>query len=126
MGEIHHISIKGLEGSTDLPISRPCIIGNVQKNNLERIILHPNHFKCSGTDLKWSNINQWQTDALAALENKGPLQTALRWNAGVYLWLGKTTNSLQDGLKKAEDLMATGIAKTMLKQLINWRANINS
>ena len=122
LGEINHISIKGLEGSTDLPISRACITGRVQEKQWERIILHPGQYRCAGQDAQWNNLVTWHDDAIAALGNKGPLKQALCWNAGVYLWFGGITNTIEEGLIKAENLMTSGVAKKTLTQLIAWRA----
>ena len=124
IGETNAISIKGLEGGTDLPISRTCITGHFKKNQSTRMILHPREYKCSGADMPWNSLEEWRDNALAALENKGPLQKALRWNAGVYLWFSGITNTLQDGLTKAERCMATGSGKTALEELITWRTKI--
>ena len=121
MGETSVISVKGLEGGTDLPISRPCITGHRKDNQSQRIILHPRDYECSGKDLEWRNIDEWSNHALAALKNTGPLQQALRWNAGVYLWFSGIAHSLEDGLSKAETHMASGQVKTKLEQLISWR-----
>ena len=122
LGEVQHISIKGLEGGTDLPISRACITKHIHNSQSKRIILHSNEYECSGKDLPWTDLNQWHDDAMAALENKGPLKQALLWNAGVYLWFSGISTSLEDGLTKAENLMTKGIAKKTLNQLTDWIA----
>ena len=124
VGEKDFISIKGLEGSTDLPISRAGITGRVQKNESKRIIIHPRDYKCSGKDLEWQNIDQWQDDALRALCNTGPLRQALLWNAGVYLWFSGISHSIEEGIAKAEASLISGSAKATLEELINWKTNL--
>jgi len=123
IGEKDYISIKGLEGGTDLPISRACITGQTHKNQLKRLILHPRDHDCSGKDLEWTTLAEWRHHALEALENKGPLKQALLWNAGVYLWLSGISHSLEQGLTKAEACLSSGAAKKTLKQLIAWKNN---
>ncbi len=117
------ISVKGLEGGTDLPVSRACITGQVRRKQLERIILHPRDYKLSGKDAEWQSINAWRVQALEALENKGPLKKGLIWNAGFYLWLSGNANSIEDGLRKAEASLISGSAKSTLEQLITWIGN---
>ncbi len=123
MGEQNLISVKGLEGSTDLPTNRACITGRVIGSEFERIILHPREHKYSGKDVEWTNLVQWRHDALEALRNRGPLQKSLIWNAGVYLWLSGIVNSLGKGLDKAEESLIAGSAMTTLEQLITWTSN---
>ncbi len=126
LGESDVISIKGLEGGTDLPISRPCITGQLKNNQSKRLILHPKDHGCSGKDMEWINLHLWRKHALDGLTNKGPLQQALRWNAGVYLWFAGISQSLEAGLDKAEEIMSEGSAKCTLEQLIHWRSKITA
>ncbi|WP_320666724.1 anthranilate phosphoribosyltransferase family protein [Prochlorococcus sp. MIT 1307] len=125
IGEKDLISIKGLEGGIDLPISRACITGRITHNQFKRTILHANDHDCSGQDIEWSNLDEWRKLAIQALENKGPFQTAVHWNAGVYLWLAGQAKSLEAGLNKADIIMRKGLAKQTLEELISWRKKIN-
>ncbi len=121
-GEKELITIKGLEGSNDLPTSRACIAA-VSENNKpnKRLILHPTENGFYKKDIKWESLKIWNSQALEALENKGPLTKSIIWNAGVYLWLSKTTLDLQEGINKAKYFLESGEAKIMLQKLIKWR-----
>ena len=123
LGESDLISVKGLEGGTDLPTSRACITGRIRKGQFERIILHPRDHQYSGKDIEWSSLEQWRIHAYEALENKGPLKEALIWNAGVYLWFSGKVNSLETGFEKAQACLISGSAKTTLEKLIDWKNN---
>ncbi len=123
-GEKDLMTIKGLEGSTDLSINRKCITARVQNNVCTRLLLNPREYEFHGKDIDWNNLQTWSDLANAALENHGPLSQSLRWNAGVYLWLSEITDSIEEGLKKAEDAMDSGSAKAFLQELIRWRKNI--
>ncbi len=124
MGEVDLITIKGLEGGTDLPISRACIIGRVHTDQSQRIILHPPEHDCSGKDEEWSSLNEWRNSALDALNNEGLFKSALRWNAGVYFWFTGIAKSISEGIAKAESSMSSGIANETLQTLIAWRENL--
>ena len=80
------VTVKGLEGGTDLPIGRACITARVDHGQQQRLILHPRDHGCHEPDPEWTDPATWAQQALAALNNGGPLLNALRWNAGVYLW----------------------------------------
>ncbi len=124
IGEKNLITIKGLEGSIDLATSRACITGLIKNLECERLILHPNKHGCSGVDMAWNNLQEWQDEALKALENSGSFKTALRWNAGIYLWFAGITQTISEGIDKAEESISSGSMRNTLQQLINWRSNI--
>ena len=121
-GETDVLTVKGLEGSTDLPISRACITAQVRNGSAERLILHPRDHDCFGKEPQWSDLEQWRDQALAALQNQGALRDALRWNAGAYLWLTGLVESIDAGINKVEQVLHSGAAQATLDQLIACRS----
>ena len=124
-GETDLLTVKGLEGGTDLPIGRACITARVRNGEADRLILHPRDHGCHAADVEWIDETVWTEQALAALENRGPLLDALRWNAGAYLWLGGISDSLETGLEQADSLMRSGKALQCLDQLRSWRSHLS-
>ena len=125
MNQPNLITIQGLEGSTDIPISKSCITGHMRKNKpSKRITLEPREYGYSGKDIRWQNIDEWKYQSLQALEGKGPLAKSFFWNAGIYLWFSEATPTLEEGLRKAKSLILSGIVKSKLNELINWRASL--
>jgi anthranilate phosphoribosyltransferase len=122
-GESAVITVKGLEGSTDLPISRACITARARAGSGERIILHPRDLGCYGVDALWLDLDSWREQALAALGGQGPLATALAWNAGAYLWFAGLGGSLEEGLARARSLIQTGTVLGQLREMIAWRTS---
>ena len=116
-GETNLLTVKGLEGGTDLPIGRACITARVRNGVAERMILHPRDHGCHNADVEWSTESTWQSQAFDALRNRGPLSEALRWNAGAYLWIAGLSDSLDSGIDKAEAVMEEGRALDQLDQL---------
>ena len=116
-GETNVLTVKGLEGSTDLPISRACITGRSMGENHERLILHPRDHNCYGPDNLWDGMEGWIPQALAALGGQGELSTALEWNCGVYLWQTGSSSSLDAGLNDARQLMSSGAGLQQLEKL---------
>ena len=107
-GETEVLTIKGLEGSTDLPISRACVTGRPSASGDGRLILHPRDHGCYGDDPRWHDLDTWASQALAALGGQGPLATALIWNAGTYLWQADHCDSQAAGLERCRELLQTG------------------
>ena len=118
------LTVKGLEGGTDLPIGRACITARVQNGEAQRMILHPRDHGCHDADVEWADEDTWADQARKALQNKGPLRDALRWNAGAYLWFSGCSDSLELGIQKAESAMKEGQADSVLDQLCAWRSNL--
>ena len=116
-GETDLLTVKGLEGGTDLPIGRACITARVRDGQPERLILHPRDHGCHNADIEWSSESAWKSQALEALSNRGPLSEALRWNAGAYLWNAGLSESLDSGIERATTVLEQGRALDQLDQL---------
>lgn len=124
-GEMNVVTVKGLEGGTDLPIGRACITATVKNGRSERHILHPRDHGCHDRDVEWHDLETWTTQARQALVNEGPLRDAVRWNTGSYLWLSGQASHLNDGLRQADTALKNGAAQTTLDQLCEWRSNLS-
>lgn len=101
-GETDVLTVKGLEGSIDLPTSRAGITARVRRGGpAERVLLHPRDHGLHGEEVAWENLETWRHQALAALIGEGPLAAALLWNVGAYLWLADQIDSLQAAVEQA-------------------------
>ena len=116
-GEETIVTVKGLEGSTDIPTSRAGILAHVRSGEAERCILHPRDHGCFGPDPMWSGDIEWATMAEEALQAKGPLRRALVWNSGCYLWFLDRGRRLADCLAHAAELLAGGAVVRKRDQL---------
>ena len=124
-GEKEVITVKGLEGGTDLPVSRAGITARIHNSaEPERHIVHPRDHGCFGDDPRWESEEVWAAHAKQALLGQGPMAQSLRWNAGCYLWLSGVSKSLEDGVKEAQTMQTNGVGSTALEQLMEWRATV--
>ena len=112
-------TVKGLEGSTDLPRDRAVIIGVHQSGReLERIFLH--HY-----DYDLSNINPPllptpQPMANFATDLQGQpseLLNSVLWNAGFYLWHCGATSDMAEGMLLARELLSSGAVNQQLVKI---------
>jgi anthranilate phosphoribosyltransferase len=107
-------TVKGLEGSCDLPRERTGIIGL----GLERLLLHPHEYGFEGKNLPLTSM----ADTIAGLQSvlRGEpsewFQTAI-WNGGFYLWRCGKVASIAAGIQEAQDLLITGQALQKLHQV---------
>jgi len=117
-GETNVFTVKGLEGSTDLPINRACVTARVEADRKpERLVLHPRDHGCYGADPAWHSLEHWSQQALAGLGGQGELAASLRWNAGTYLWQAGVAASLPQGVEQAEALLKSGAALGQLERM---------
>lgn len=121
VGETEVITVKGMEGSTDLPIGRACITARVRQGRAERLILHPRDHGCYGVDALWSDLDRWRLQAREALQGGGELALALRWNVAAYLWYAGLCPDLAAAVERAQDLLSRGVGLGQLDALIRWR-----
>ena len=123
--ETNLITVKGLEGGTDLPIGRACITARVAGEKAERLILHPRDHGCHEADVEWTDKTTWTENALAALQGRGPLLKAALWNTGAYLWFSGRASTLAEGLQHAKESLNSGAALQTLHQLQSWRNDLS-
>lgn len=121
-GVEHFTTVKGLEGSCDLPQERPAIIGlhqpNQAENPLTRLRLHAEDYGLGGKNPVWTDLTEAQRLMTATLAGEAtPLVPALLWNSGFYLWRHCSLDSLGAGIDLARELLASGQAQAKLAQI---------
>ncbi|WP_254964486.1 MULTISPECIES: anthranilate phosphoribosyltransferase [unclassified Cyanobium] len=118
-GETDLLTVKGLEGSTDLPTSRAGITARVRQGVTERILLHPRDHGITSAEVPWQGLELWQSQALAALCGEGALMPALRWNVAAYLWFAGRFERLEEALERATGLLLARSGERLRRQLLN-------
>jgi anthranilate phosphoribosyltransferase len=111
------LTVKGLEGSTDLPTSRAGITGRLRAGRFERVLLHPREHGIHAPEVAWQHLEAWQEQALAALGGEGALAEALRWNLGAYLWFAGGIDTLPAALEQADALLAARSGERLRQEL---------
>lgn len=113
--ELRHTSkfttVKGLEGSCDLPRSRTGIIGMGSCKDgepvFERLLLHPKDYGFEGKDPILDTNFDRLLESVIHGESSELARSAI-WNGGFYLWRAKAVSDLSDGLQMAKTLLETG------------------
>ncbi|AIE75821.1 Anthranilate phosphoribosyltransferase [Synechocystis sp. PCC 6714] len=115
-------TVKGLEGSCDLPQERTAIIGLYDltqgDNALTRLRLHAADFGLGGKNPVWTNLTDYSTLAKATLAGEQtPLRPALIWNSAFYLWQHTDLENLETAIAKAEQLIDDGLVQQQWHRL---------
>ncbi|MBD1863116.1 MULTISPECIES: anthranilate phosphoribosyltransferase family protein [Trichocoleus] len=114
-------TVKGLEGSCDLPRDRTAIIGLGQGGAdffLERLLLAPRDYDFAGIDVPLEETTQLIAEMQAVLQGDGSeLGRSAIWNGGFYLWRCGACADLATGLTQAEALLTQGQAAAQLQKV---------
>lgn len=113
-------TVKGLEGSCDLPRDRTPIIGSYPLNPAasERLLLHPHEYDLAGPEVVWMPTPQLAAAIQATLQGEASdLTQAAIWNGGFYLWHCGHCPTLAAGLTEAESLITSGQARKQLQRI---------
>ncbi len=119
-GQAEFMTIKGLEGSCDLPRSRTAIIGIYQGDQFERLHLHARDFGLGGVDTPMASEADYLAD-LAMLvagrietDRERELMKSAVWSGGFFLWQCGVCADLKLGIAQAEQVIQQGLlAKTI-------------
>ena len=116
-GERDVLTIKGLEGSTDLPTTRAGIAARLRGEQTERLLLHPRDHGITAPEVAWESVELWREKALAALRGEGPLAEALLWNLGCILWQSDQFSGLPSALDQARALLLAQAGERLRREL---------
>jgi anthranilate phosphoribosyltransferase len=118
-GTRRFITVKGLEGSCDLPRDRTCIIGIQQPDaEFQHLMLHPRDYGFDGAEVPLET----EAQLIAALQSvlagqPSELMEAAVWNGGFYLWRSGCYPSLEAGLEAARTSLVSGQAAQQLADI---------
>ena len=107
----HYTTVKGLEGSVDLPRDRTAIIGvhHPQTPELERLLLHARDYGLGGTEIPYESGEVLSIQMQQLLEGEdSPLLPGVIWNGGFYLWRFGPCESLEAGIQITQQLIQEG------------------
>jgi anthranilate phosphoribosyltransferase len=112
-------TVKGLEGSTDLPRDRAVIIGVHQSGReLERIFLHHYDYGLSNVNPPLVSTPELLTDFASVLRAEpSDLLDSVLWNAGFYLWHCDGASDMAAGMKLARELLISGAVSHQLASI---------
>lgn len=113
-------TVKGLEGSTDLPLSRTAIIGlGKTDGTVERLLLHPVDYGFETKDFPFVDKTHYLEEIHNVIYNiESPLASAAIWNGGFYLWRFGICPELKDAFNLAKTMLAQGKVAAKLEEIV--------
>ncbi len=118
-GREQFTTVKGLEGSCDLPRSRTAIAGLAQPDGtLQRLLLHPQDYGFSTEDVPLGDEAQYLASLSAVILGKpSPLVESVIWNGGFYLWRFGVCDTLEAAFTQAEKMLTEGALLEKLEHI---------
>jgi anthranilate phosphoribosyltransferase len=122
-GTAFFTTVKGLEGSCDLPRARTGIIclNQLQASGQlesERLLLHSHDYGFAGPDPEMAPLADLLADYQTALIGKpSEIGRSAIWNSGFYLWRASRVESLAAGFELGQRLLETGAVKNKLYEI---------
>ncbi len=120
-GRINYSTVKGLEGSCDLPRDRTAIIGRHQAGcaDLERTLINARDWKLHGPEVPYQDIQSWTASVQAVLigDQSSEFYQSVLWNSGFYLWHLRLTATLAEGINLAQALIDEGKVARQLEEI---------
>jgi anthranilate phosphoribosyltransferase len=111
-------TIKGLEGSVDLPRDRTAIMGIHRGGVFERLTLSARDYDLHGSDVAIAEAEGISQMILSALKGEPSeyLKSAI-WNGGFYLWLYGISTDIVSGIDRARSLLCDGTCDRKLTEI---------
>ncbi|MEO0756798.1 MAG: anthranilate phosphoribosyltransferase family protein [Cyanobacteria bacterium J06648_16] len=118
-GTNYFTTVKGVEGSCDLPRARTAIIGLQNPDTpFERLLLHPRDFGFADEDPPLGTPTDLQQQMKAVLAGQlNSLANSVIWNGGFYLWRSGVTETIDRGLALSKDLLLAGRVKEKANEI---------
>ncbi|MGB3515105.1 MAG: anthranilate phosphoribosyltransferase family protein [Elainellaceae cyanobacterium] len=114
------LTVKGLEGSCDLPRDRTGIVGvhRSAEEPIERLLLHPRDYGLDGTDVPLPPFSDLIASYQRVLAGEpSEMMRSVVWNGGFYLWQAGACSDLSAGLEVAATLLSEGTVADTLTRL---------
>lgn len=126
-GSRQFTTVKGLEGSCDLPRDRTAIMGIYQADtspDLQRLLLNARDYNLAGPEVSLPPMDGLPGLMDSVLQgHPSALMQATLWNSGFYLWHCGLCDNLTAGIELAQHLLQTG---QVLEQLRTIQAVLKS
>ncbi|MEZ2319372.1 MAG: anthranilate phosphoribosyltransferase family protein [Microcoleus sp.] len=121
-GVKNYTTIKGLEGSCDLPRDRTAIIGIAKPDiEFERVLLAHGDYGFSSTNPALESTSELLKQMQEVLQGKpSELMQSTIWNSGFYLWRSGVCLDINSGFIKAEILLSSGQVYQKLEEVSNF------
>ncbi len=122
LGSKRVMVVHGADGLDEITISGNTAIAELKDGEVREYTIHPQQFGLSIAALdkiSVANVEESRKMLLSVLDNQpGAARDIVLLNAGATIYVAGLSDTLEAGVKKAAEMLASGAAKNKLEQLI--------
>jgi len=122
LGAQHAMVVYGRDGLDEVSLGAATLVGELKDGKVSEYEIHPEDFgfaMSSNRALRVETPEQSRAMLLSVLDNQaGPALDIVVLNAGVALYAANVVDSIEAGIARARDVLASGAAKAKLDQLV--------
>lgn len=122
LGSKHVLVVHGRDGLDEISISGETDVAELKNGEVNEYTIHPQQFGLQTAPLdaiRVTNIGEAKAMLLSALDNQhGPARDIVALNAGAAIYVSGIVNSMADGVRRAQEVLASGAARKKLDQLV--------
>ncbi|MGF6276039.1 anthranilate phosphoribosyltransferase [Massilia sp. UYP11] len=122
LGAEHAVVVWGRDNMDEVSLGAGTMVGELVNGEIREYEIHPEDFglsMISSRNLKVSNAEESKARVLEALRGEpGPAHDIVALNAGTALYAAGVTGSIEAGLHKAREAIASGAAIAKLEQFV--------
>jgi anthranilate phosphoribosyltransferase len=114
--------VHGEDGMDEITITGSTAIAELKDDQVCEYTVHPKQFglnTASLQDISVANVEASRLMLLSVLDNQpGAARDIVLLNAGATIYVAGLSDTLENGVKKAADIIASGAAKAKLDELV--------
>ena len=122
LGAEHALVVFGRDGLDEVSLGASTLVGELKDGKVREYEIHPEDFgfsMSSNRALRVETPEQSRAMLLGVLDNEaGPARDIVVLNAGVALYAANVVDSIEAGIARAREVLASGAAKAKLDQLV--------
>jgi anthranilate phosphoribosyltransferase len=122
LGSQRVMVVHGTDGLDEITLTGDTMVAELKDGEVREYTVHPKQFGLSTAsleDIQATSVQASRDMILDVLDNRpGPALDIVLMNAGASIYLAGLSDTLENGVKKAAEVIASGAAKAKLAQLV--------
>ena len=128
LGAKHAVVVWARDNMDEVSLGASTMVGELVNDEIHEYDIHPEDFglqMVSSRNLKVNNVTESKEKILEALTNKtGPARDIVILNSGTALYAAGIASSIANGITMAQEVVASGAARSKLDQFVQFTQSI--